>query len=134
MRKIDSICIIDDDPITVFGVQKMLSLCVDCNDITAYVNGKLAIDGIRERFEKNRQLPQVIFLDINMPIMDGWQFLEEFLTLPSSEPVRINIITSSIDDHDKQRWQKFQKTTHHLITFNNKPLQKMQIEEITVKA
>ncbi|AYN67005.1 response regulator [Euzebyella marina] len=134
MKKIESICIIDDDPITVFGVQKMLSLTVSCDNISSYVNGKKALDGIKKNLEEGANLPQVIFLDINMPIMDGWQFLEEFIALPSEEKVRINIITSSIDAHDKEKWEHYQTRTDHLITYNNKPLYKQQIAEITQKA
>ncbi|SIS95498.1 Response regulator receiver domain-containing protein [Zobellia uliginosa] len=131
MNKIESICIIDDDPITVFGIQKMLSLVVQCDDITVYRNGKLAIDGIKQRIEENKQAPQVIFLDINMPIMDGWQFLDEFITLPTSEKVRVNIITSSIDKIDLQKWECFKQKTDHTITFNNKPIRKEHVAEIT---
>ncbi|MBT2161840.1 response regulator [Zobellia barbeyronii] len=131
MNKIESICIIDDDPITVFGIQKMLSLVVDCSDITVYRNGKLAIEGIKKRIEENKKTPQVIFLDINMPIMDGWQFLDEFITLNLTDKVRVNIITSSIDTLDLQNWEDFKKKTAHTITFNNKPIRKEHVAEIT---
>ncbi|WP_276165770.1 response regulator [Zobellia alginiliquefaciens] len=131
MNKIESICIIDDDPITVFGIQKMLSLVVDCNDISVYRNGKMAIQGIKQRIEENKKVPQVIFLDINMPIMDGWQFLDEFITLKLTEKVRVNIITSSIDTFDLQNWEEFKKKTCHTITFNNKPIRKEHVAEIT---
>ncbi|MBU2947260.1 response regulator [Zobellia uliginosa] len=131
MNKIESICIIDDDPITVFGIQKMLSLVVDCDDIAVYRNGKLAIEGIKKRIEENKKAPQVIFLDINMPIMDGWQFLDEFITLDLMNKVRVNIITSSIDTFDLQNWENFKKKTEHTITYNNKPIRKEHVAEIT---
>ncbi|MGB5497552.1 MAG: response regulator, partial [Maribacter sp.] len=82
MKIINSIFIIDDDPITVFGIRKMLGSTVDFNTISTYGNGKLAIDGIKNVLNETRAVPEVIFLDINMPIMDGWQFLEEFIVLP----------------------------------------------------
>jgi len=134
MRKIESICIIDDDHITLFGIRKMLNLTVICDDISSYVNGKLAMDGIKKRFKEQGKVPEVIFLDINMPIMDGWQFLEEFITIPLEQKVRVNIITSSIDAHDKKIWGNYHKRTHHVITYNNKPIRKSQIAEITKKA
>jgi len=134
MKKIESICIIDDDRITLFGIRKMLNLIVDCNDISSYVNGKLALDGVKKRFEEEGNVPEVIFLDINMPIMDGWQFLEEFIKLPIEKRVRVNIITSSIDAHDIQQWENYRKLTDHVITYNNKPIKKSQIAEITRKA
>ena len=81
--------------------------------------------------QNKTQLPQVIFLDINMPIMDGWQFLEEFIKLPITQAIRVNIVTSSIDDLDRKNWELYKSQTHHLITFNNKPIKRDEIEQIT---
>lgn len=134
MKKFNSICIIDDDPITVFGMRKMLDSIITYNAIHTFVNGKLAIDGIKEIIDTNQEIPQVIFLDINMPIMDGWQFLEEFISLPIENKVRINIITSSIDSNDKKSWESYKAKTHHLVTYNHKPIRKQEIEEITKEA
>ena len=131
MKKINSICIIDDDPITVFGMRKMLDSIVSCKTIHTFVNGKLAIDGIKEILESNQEIPEVIFLDINMPIMDGWQFLKEFISLPIEHKVRINIITSSIDSTDKQNWKLYKDKTHHIVTYNNKPIREQDIADIT---
>lgn len=131
MKKINSICIIDDDPITVFGMRKMLGSIVSCKTIHTFVNGKLAIDGIKEILESNQEIPEVIFLDINMPIMDGWQFLKEFISLPIEHKVRINIITSSIDSTDKQNWKLYKDKTHHIVTYNNKPIREQDIADIT---
>ncbi|QLG44274.1 response regulator [Costertonia aggregata] len=131
MSKIDSICIIDDDPIIVFGIKKMLSLVVEYNNLYTYKNGKLAIDGINGLLLNGMDAPDVIFLDINMPIMDGWQFLEEFIALPLTKKVRVNIVTSSIDPVDKERWEFFKSKTRHVVEFNNKPIRKADIKEIT---
>ncbi|MGB5647185.1 MAG: response regulator [Muriicola sp.] len=134
MKKIKSICIIDDDPITVFGIKKMLSSFDLADEIKTYVNGKEAIDEITLMIEQNTPVPEVIFLDINMPIMDGWQFLEKFLTLKVDTKIRINIVTSSIDPYDRQQWERFKATTHHLLEFKNKPIRKSDILEITKAA
>ena len=124
MKKIRAISIIDDDPITVFGIKKMLSAIEASEHIITYANGKEAIDGIKS-------LIAVIFLDINMPIMDGWQFLEEFITLPLTERIRVNIVTSSIDPADRQNWERYKAKTHHLLDYKNKPIRKADIIEIT---
>ncbi len=131
MKKIKFIGIVDDDPITIFGIKKMLNSVVECETIEDYRNGKIAFDSINKKIIGNEDIPEIIFLDINMPIMDGWQFLEEFLKLPIKKRVRINIVTSSIDPYDRKKWECFKDKTHHLITFNNKPIKRNEIAEIT---
>jgi CheY-like chemotaxis protein len=131
MRKIDAIAIIDDDPITVYGIRKMLGLLDRGSQILAYENGKLALEGLKQRFLEGQAQPEIIFLDLNMPIMDGWQFLEAFLALPLRETVRINIVTSSIDPKDLNLYQEFKQKTCHLIDFRHKPIRRSDLEEIT---
>mgnify|MGYP003630696243 CR=1 FL=1 len=131
MTKINEIAIIDDDAITVFGLKKLISTYVECNSIQSYENGKIALDGIIEKIDHEQQIPDILFLDINMPIMDGWEFLDAFLKIPISAKIRINIVTSSIDPYDKKQWEFYKTKTHHLITFNLKPIDKNIITEIT---
>jgi CheY-like chemotaxis protein len=134
MKKIRSIGVIDDDPITVFGIKKMLNFLDVSETIKTYANGKEAIDDIKNMLDNNEDVPEVIFLDINMPIMDGWQFLEEFITLPLPYRIRINILTSSIDPADHQNWLHYKEKTHHLIEYRNKPIRKNEMKEITIPA
>ena len=134
MEKVNSIYIVDDDPITVFGIRKILDSIVEYKYIDSFINGQVALDFILKALDRGAIMPDVIFLDINMPIMDGWQFLEEFIALPIKKKVRINIITSSIDVNDKERWELYKEKTHHLVAYNNKPIQRDQLIEITKSA
>ena len=109
----------------------MLRFVTDCKSIHAFENGKLALDSLIERLQSNQEMPDVIFLDINMPIMDGWEFLEAFHKLKFDKRIRINIITSSIDPADFQRWEQFKKKTDHFLDYMNKPIFKLSAEDIS---
>ncbi|MGB6153492.1 MAG: response regulator [Pricia sp.] len=134
MKKINNIFIIDDDRIIVYGIQKMLSTTGLCDNISAFANGRLALNSIEKLYQDRAQLPDVIFLDINMPIMDGWQFLEALIALPFDQKIRINIVTSSIDPLDLQQYERYKKRTEHTLTYNHKPLKINKIKDITMPA
>lgn len=131
MKKLNSIFIIDDDPITVFGIKKMLKAITICEDISDYKNGKQAMEGLKERLQHGYPCPEVIFLDINMPIMDGWEFLEELVNLKLPERIIINVITSSIDPIDYKRWNDFRLRCWHYLNFKNKPLYKIEATDLS---
>lgn len=126
MKKVNSIFIVDDDPITVFGIRKMLKPVAICEDVQIFQNGKEALDAIIKRIDEGGYIPEVIFLDINMPIMDGWDFLEEIMTLNLSEKIIINMITSSIDPLDYQKWNDAKAKCLHILNFKNKPIFKIE--------
>lgn len=126
MKKVNSIFIVDDDPIIVFGIKRMLKPVADCDDVQVYQNGKEAFEALKARIVNGDQPPEVIFLDINMPIMDGWDFLEEIMKLSIAEPILINMITSSIDPLDYQKWNEFKEKCPHPLNFKNKPIFKIE--------
>ncbi|RDY58138.1 response regulator transcription factor [Flagellimonas nanhaiensis] len=130
MKKVNSIYIIDDDPITVFGIKKMLRPAATCDDVQGFENGLPALNDLKRRLEEGISVPDVIFLDINMPIMDGWDFLEEFITLDIPKKVIVNIITSSIDPSDYQKWTEIRSKCQHHLNFKNKPLFKIEPSDL----
>ncbi|WP_036383075.1 response regulator [Muricauda sp. MAR_2010_75] len=130
MKKISSIFIVDDDPITVFGIRKMLKPVVLCDDVQIFQNGKEALDALIRRKNEGDGIPEVIFLDINMPIMDGWDFLEEIMTLELKQKMIINMITSSIDPLDYQKWNEAKAKCLHILNFKNKPIFKIEPSDL----
>ncbi|MDP5230495.1 MAG: response regulator [Cellulophaga sp.] len=134
MTTIKSIFIVDDDSITVFGIKKLLSSVVICDNIVSFPNGKDAIDAIKVLINTPAKLPEVIFLDINMPILDGWGFLDEFVLLPIHKIITVNIVTSSINVLDREKAMTYRFKTQHTLTYNTKPLSKEEIQKITTAA
>lgn len=108
----------------------MLKAVTTCKDITAFENGKLAIEGIEKRRKNQVPVPEVIFLDINMPIMDGWEFLEALVALNLKKRIIINVITSSIDPMDYKKWNEFRLKCIHFLNFKNKPLYKIEATDL----
>ena len=64
--------------------------------------------------EANTNVAQIIFLDLNMPIMDGWQFLEEFMT-PNTQQIIIYIVTSSIDPVDEDKAKQYFLISNYVV-------------------
>lgn len=128
MGKLSSSCIIDDDPIFVYGTKKIMKKIDFCEEILVYNNGQEAMDGLKQLTAQNKKLPTVIFLDINMPIMDGWEFLEDFVKIPNNnrENVTIYIISSSIDPMDIQKVQSYGLVNNYIL----KPIRIIDLEKV----
>lgn len=117
MRKISISCIIDDDPIFVFGTKKVMKEVDFCDDILVYHNGEEAINGLKSMVKRGEQLPNLLFLDLNMPIMDGWDFLEDFIAIPNHnrKDVFVYIISSSIDANDFIRARNYEIVNNYIL-------------------
>lgn len=130
MKKINNVCIIDDNTITVYGLKKILSSIVEYNTLSHYENGEEAYIYINDIYTKKETLPDVIFLDLNMPVMDGWEFLQAIIDLKIEKKIDIHIITSSISKQDVNKYKNYKKLTHHKLSYNNKPIDKPKLLSI----
>lgn len=108
MKKINNLYIIDDDKIYHFLLKNLLKQN-GINVVSSFFcNGEDALQNIRQ-CEDETSLPDLILLDVNMPIMDGWQFLEEFKKLREklSKQTIIYMISSSNDEVDISKAKGF---------------------------
>ena len=126
MKKIDIACIIDDDPIFIYTAKRMMDLVNFCNNYLIFKNGSEAINFLRPIIEQNEKAPEIIFLDLNMPVMDGWQFLDEFITIPTKKEIVIYIVSSSIDPQDYEKAKKYKNVSNYIV----KPIEINHLEEI----
>jgi len=99
------------------------------NSIAAFLNGKDAINFLKDpNTTLNSQLPDIIFLDINMPVMNGWEFLEEFQSFSASlsHPIKIYLVSSSVDESDINKSKKYPAITDYVI----KPLNRDKYRQL----
>ena len=106
-QKLGRICIIDDDKIYVNLVSKIIKMRALSDEILIFKNGKEAIEFFIQALPGNQKeiFPDVILLDLNMPIMDGWEFLQEFQKIKDQivESYSLYVVSSSIDSRDVDR-------------------------------
>ena len=119
MRK-KTIWVIDDDAIYQIIVNKIIQKSEMFSAISSFKNGKEAIDVVTNSLNNCESLPDIILLDINMPIMDGWEFMEELETLKSSitKQIIVYIVSSSIAIEDKNK----SKTYPDILGYLSKPI------------
>eukprot|EP00933_Yihiella_yeosuensis_P036148 TRINITY_DN29862_c0_g1_i1.p1 TRINITY_DN29862_c0_g1~~TRINITY_DN29862_c0_g1_i1.p1 ORF type:complete len:131 (-),score=25.26 TRINITY_DN29862_c0_g1_i1:105-497(-) len=111
------VCLIDDDDIYQFLLKKELRHTNLVERINLFSDGRKAMEFFKENKGNTEALPDVIFLDINMPIMNGWRFLEEFKQLQDdiSKKITIYMVSSSFDDRDVTRSQEYAEVTDYII-------------------
>ena len=133
---LDKILCVDDDPITLMLCKKVVERVEFAKEIITAKNGEEAIQYFDRLFEerKNNDLiiyPSLVLLDLNMPVMDGWEFLETFMSRDYQNifsSTRFIVLSSSIDPYDINR-----SKTYPVIGFLSKPITKEMLENLKTK-
>ena len=123
-----TICLIDDDKIYQFTAKRMIELVNPNQKVLLFSNGKEALEYFKEASLSTSDLPDVILLDINMPVMNGWEFLEGYHNLkPSfSKDIIIYMLSSSLDEKDRYKSQ----CSTHVSEYIEKPLNLKMMTDI----
>lgn len=123
--------LIDDDEIFTYIIKKIIEESDIAEQITIFNNGRDAINYLNEVAEEETLLPKVIFLDLNMPLLDGWGFLDEYIRLKPKMCKKINlyVITSSVSTYDHERSKQYSDITDFIV----KPLAKEKFISIIKK-
>jgi CheY-like chemotaxis protein len=115
------IWIIDDDAIYQTIINKLIQKSGVFSTHSSFMNGKEAITTLNNTLENNDEfIPDIILLDINMPVMDGWEFMEEIKRIKSkiNKRIIIYIVSSSIALEDRNK----SKTFTDIIGYIPKPI------------
>lgn len=96
-----SVLLIDDDDVCNFIMLRTLKIIASDLEILTAKNGKEAINLLKDLFTANIKIPSIIFLDINMPVMDGFVFLEAYKNMDGrKDDIKIVMVTSSNNSGD----------------------------------
>lgn len=128
MKTINTIYLIDDDGIFQYLTCKVIEDTRLVEQICLFENGHTAIEKIRETIDKKEILPEIILLDLSMPIMDGWDFLDELRLLrPKIDAeIIIYIVSSTISPKDIQKVNAYSEVKDYVI----KPITRQKFSDL----
>ena len=130
MKQLEHLLLVDDDPTTNFFNKHLVSKINAFKNVHVASNGVEALDLIN-KLKANDQTPDMILLDINMPIMDGFEFLDHYTKMEGSKDktVVICMLTTSLAKEDLARAEKYEV----LADYIDKPLYEGKILELLEK-
>ncbi len=128
MKTINTIYLIDDDGIFQYLTCKVIEDTKLVEQICLFENGHTAIETIRDKVEKKAVLPEIILLDLSMPIMDGWDFLDELRLIRPliDSEIIIYIVSSTISPKDIQRVNSYSEVKDYVI----KPITRQKFSDL----
>ena len=133
---LDQILCVDDDPITLMLCKKVIIKSSFSNEIITSQNGEEALsyfNTIKHINNKNKLIPQpqLIFLDLNMPVMGGWEFLDHFNSQEFAEfsTIKVIVLSSTIDPEDLEKSKQYPM----VVDFLSKPISQSMLEYLKNK-
>jgi len=127
-KAVDLVMLVDDNDTDNFISKRIIEITGFSNRIEVRNSGKLALDYLRDNQGNADLIPNLIFLDINMPVVDGFVFLYEFDKFPElvKNKARIIILSSSDNKRDIDKIVN----NNHVINFITKPLTEVSLDEV----
>ncbi|PQB06828.1 response regulator [Polaribacter filamentus] len=130
-KKRPLIAIIDDDRVYHFILSSIINKNKLADSILSFMDGEEAIQYLTNNKTENEKIPDIVFLDMNMPIMDGWLFLEEYERIKKdiTKKTVIFMISSSVDPLDIERAGNIIEITDYIV----KPIKLSEVKKIFKK-
>ena len=128
VKTIDLVMLVDDNDTDNFISKRIIEITKFARHVEVKGSGKSALDYLKENQNIVENLPNIIFLDINMPIVDGFVFLYEFEKF--NELVRNKCKVIILSSSDNKRDIDKIVNNNHVIKFITKPLTEVALDEI----
>jgi len=131
MNPIKTICVIDDDMVYHFIIKKQIEHSRISEKVLTFPTGVMALEYLKSVAGKPEQ-PEVVLLDINMPIMDGWDFLTYYKGIQDSfsKPVYICMVSSSLSPDDREKASRIETVSDFIV----KPVTDEKLQNLLYKA
>lgn len=100
--------VVEDDRITATITELIAKKDLRCRAVQTFGNGQQAFEKLATAVDEEDGIPDLILLDLNMPLMDGWEFLDAFATLKLTQQVCVFVLTSSIHPDDIEKATRYQ--------------------------
>lgn len=125
------VCIIDDDLVSQFATQYRVKQADESCDLISFDSAKEGLEMYVDNLANEKPVPDILLLDLVMPIMDGWEFLDEFENISDFNiPTDIYILSSFTNSEDRKKAK-----THPLVKgYFNKPLTRMDVQKFLQKS
>lgn len=131
VQSLPIVALVDDDKIFQLTASKTIKATSLAENILQFENGEEALRYLNDHCGDKKSLPDYIFLDINMPFVDGWMFLDDFAGIKAklAKPVLIYMVSSSIDPRDINRAKNYADVTDYVV----KPVSKEKFRQLLGK-
>ncbi|WP_181305225.1 two-component system response regulator [Rufibacter sp. XAAS-G3-1] len=128
MKRLNLILLVDDDETTNFLNKRLLTRMEIAERIEVVTNGEEALRFLNTAIAAGQALPDLMFLDIKMPVMDGFEFLDKYHQLPEATQncILVMMLTSSASFYDLEKLKKYSAVEQHI----SKPLEEAHVREI----
>jgi CheY-like chemotaxis protein len=127
MKKFNTIWLIDDDEIFRFSAEQLMEMGDFTQHVVSFENGEEALQAIDKLMRQEMATPDLIFLDVNMPVLDGWQFLDELSKYDLPTDFKIYMLSSSADMADMSQVAKYPLVQKYLL----KPISLNLLSEVS---